>query len=369
MLMGRRQLGHCVALTALLLCVSTMGAPISNPLERPALKVSNIDRSVLLGVAIAGKRTISVGERGLVVLSDDSGVTWRQAASVPVSVTLTSVSFSDEKRGWATGHSGVILHTEDAGENWTLQLEGVALARAALKAAKSMSSNGTDADHSIRDAQQLVDDGPDKPFLDLQFVANSGIAVGAYNLLQASSDGGATWENWGDRTPNPKLLHLNAVRRMGNLIFIVGEQWLVLRSLDAGRSFTRLSANYQGSWFTVAIQSDGAIVIAGLRGNVYRSKNSGETWRAVQGSTPAAFVGSIALEDGSCILANQAGQLFQLQAGSEQLELLPTKPISQLTALAQLNKGTILALSAHGPVRLLLPTSVSKQVPNPGTSK
>jgi photosystem II stability/assembly factor-like uncharacterized protein len=60
--------------------------------------------SLQLSVTRAGKRLVSVGERGLVLLSDDDGRSWRQARQVPVSVALTQVRFvSDSSAGrWAT---------------------------------------------------------------------------------------------------------------------------------------------------------------------------------------------------------------------------------------------------------------------------
>ncbi len=71
------------------------------------------------GIAWAGpgRRTPGGGgERGIVLLSDDAGVSWRQA-KVPVSVSLTAVQFVDAEQGWAVGHLGVVLHTQDGGGN------------------------------------------------------------------------------------------------------------------------------------------------------------------------------------------------------------------------------------------------------------
>ena len=39
---------------------------------------------------------------------------------MPTSVTLTAVRFADAQHGWAVGHGGVILATQDGGEQWTL---------------------------------------------------------------------------------------------------------------------------------------------------------------------------------------------------------------------------------------------------------
>ena len=53
----------------------------------------------------------SVGEE--ILHTEDGGETWAQQVS-PTSV-LDSVFFADAQLGWATGASGTILRTEDAG--------------------------------------------------------------------------------------------------------------------------------------------------------------------------------------------------------------------------------------------------------------
>jgi hypothetical protein len=50
-------------------------------------------------------------------------------------VTLTAVTFVDDKSGWAVGHDTVILHTADAGETWTKQFGGGASDNALLTVA------------------------------------------------------------------------------------------------------------------------------------------------------------------------------------------------------------------------------------------
>jgi photosystem II stability/assembly factor-like uncharacterized protein len=65
-------------------------------------------------MAGAGDRVVAVGGGGLIVVSDDGGASWQQA-EVPVSATLTAVSFPTAKLGWAVGHAGVILHSDDGG--------------------------------------------------------------------------------------------------------------------------------------------------------------------------------------------------------------------------------------------------------------
>src|SRR5690606_33173407 len=115
---------------------------------------------------------------------------WRQAVT-PVSTTLTSVSFVDARLGWAAEHAGTILHTADGGATWTLQADGRGIAR-------QVQASVSDQDVRMAAvAAQLVADGPDKPFLDIQFSdARHGVAVGAYGLAIRTADGGRSWQSF-----------------------------------------------------------------------------------------------------------------------------------------------------------------------------
>src|SRR6266446_13005 len=71
-------------------------------LKTPARKSALAPHVMLLGIAVAGERLVAVGERGVIIWSDDAGTTWSQA-QVPVSVTLTAVAFADARQGWVVG--------------------------------------------------------------------------------------------------------------------------------------------------------------------------------------------------------------------------------------------------------------------------
>ena len=94
----------------------------------PAIEFADITRMQLLDITVAGERLVAVGERGLIMVSDDDGASWQQA-KVPISATLAAVSFPTATLGWAVGHSGIILHSTDGGSNWQLQFDGNAAAK------------------------------------------------------------------------------------------------------------------------------------------------------------------------------------------------------------------------------------------------
>jgi photosystem II stability/assembly factor-like uncharacterized protein len=315
---------------------------------------------VLQAAALAGRRIVALGERGSVVWSDDDGLRWRQARSVPVSVTLTALGFAGDRTGWAVGHGGVILHTRDAGESWSVQADGRALARLALEAARErvrLAPRDELAASELKAMQQLAADGPLHPLLDIHvFDAQRSIVVGAYNLAFETRDGGATWRSLMPRLPNPKGLHLYAVQAVGDSIFIVGEQGLMLRSRDGGASFEALRSPYAGTWFSLATTPEGELVVAGLRGHLAYSADQGDSWSSIAGSAPVSFVRAVGLGDGRVLLANQAGQLATSRKGAPPTPL-PGPALPPPTDVLSLPDGALCVVGLYGVLRLPRPDS------------
>ena len=329
-------------------------AAANDPLQRPALQAPRAVRGVMLGVASVGTRIVAVGERGIVLWSDDGGKAWQQAV-VPVSVTLTALSFPTATEGWAVGHGGVVLHSADGGKKWTRQLDGRMAAQIELDAARASGDP-----RRIGRAEQMLGDGPDKPLLAVHFWnTRRGFAIGAYGMIFGTEDGGASWTSWTDRVDNPKGLHLNALHVSGSTLFLAGEQGLLLRSKDDARSFQSLPSPYEGSWFAVTGR-DNTVVLAGLRGKVFSSPDAGATWNASQVPMPLTIGSAIAIP-GGFVFANQAGQLLT-SADGVALKPLPPKAGPRLTALATAADGSLLAASFTG-VQVLPKSSLSATQP------
>lgn len=316
-------------------------SPVGDSLDRPALATRLGPGSVLLGLAQAGPTTVAVGERGLVLLSADQARTWHQA-QVPVSVTLTAVRFADDRHGIAVGHAGVVLSTDDGGQHWQQRLHGRQIAQALLDEAR-VGGQAT----SIAQAERLVQEGADKPLLDLAVLSSQRLlAVGAYGLAVASEDGGQHWAPWTSRLDNPKGLHLNAVRHHGAAILIAGEQGLLLYSGDGGAHFQRLASPYSGSFFTAEMLSPVEFLVAGLRGQIWHTRDAGQHWQAIANPLPASITGSVRGADGTLWWVNQAGQVLQLQEGV--LRPLNKQALAPLSALLPLAGGQWLTAGLQG---------------------
>ena len=329
-------------------------AALPQVLTQPAIQGPQALRAVLQDVTRAGERLVAVGERGVVLLSDDNGEHWRQA-EVPVSVTLTAVQFVDERQGWAVGHAGVVLHSDDAGEHWTLQLDGLRAAELEQQAAQH---SGDEA--RIYAADRLVADGADKPLLALHFSdARHGLVIGAYGLALRTEDGGASWQSWFGQIPNPQGLHLYAVAQQGTNVYIAGEQGLLLRSADGGASFTALASPYEGSFFSAAVLPGGRLLVGGLRGNLFASDDQGESFQALPLRAPISL-SQINVLDDRLLLVNQAGQVLRSDLGHFAPQALPLPPGAPLTAVAEAADGSLIAVGLGGALRVPSPPAASE---------
>ncbi|WP_257225625.1 YCF48-related protein [Pseudomonas sp. ICMP22404] len=324
--------------------------PVGLPVQ-PSVTSAMAAKSVMLSVARAGQRLVAVGERGFIVVSDDNGGSWRQVSS-PVSMTLVKVRFFDDLEGWVVGHAGVVLHSRDGGLSWEKQLDGVLAADIELQEAKQGTEAAGDAEKAqerLAQAQQLVDDGPDKPFLDLLFLdAKNGIVVGAYGLAFVTHDGGLSWQSIRSRIENPNGLHLYSIEWVGTDLFIAGEQGTLLRSSDEGKTFESLASPYEGTTFGLQSTNAGSILAFGLRGKAFESKDRGDTWQRLDTLQPVTLTSGLRLEDGAVLLADESGRVLRFEQGSTKASVLKITQPSYFTGMAQAANGSLIISSARG---------------------
>ena len=320
-------------------------API-DPLELPAAASPLAARGPLFAIARAGTRLVAVGQRGHILTSDDNGAHWLQA-EVPVSTDLVAVHFPSAQQGWAVGHDGVILHSADGGRRWVRQLDGRQVA-ALLIEAYANRTGSTEADAALVEARRMSADGPDLPFLDVWFTdERNGYAVGAFNLIFATNDGGAHWRAASDLADNPKGYHLYGIRAVGDEIYMVGELGLVLRLNRASQRFSALPTPYAGTFFGLLATPD-LLLAYGLRGNAWRSRDGGKSWQQVDTGVLTGLTGATLLGDGRIALVSQGGQVLLSRDKGASFQLVTGIKPQPIFGVGAAGSGALALVGARG---------------------
>lgn len=303
-------------------CAAAAAAPPPAPLEQvPAPIHAYASSEMILAATRAGQRLVAVGDHGVVLLSDDDGRSYRQARTVPTSATLTGVSFSDARNGWAVGHLGVILHTSDGGETWVLQR----------------------SDTSV-----------DQPLFSVYFTdAEHGVAAGLWSLLLITADGGHVWKQVVlQPPPGGKHADRNLFAIFSNhkgSLFIAAERGAVLRSDDQGASWSYLDTGARGSFWTGCALPDGSLLVAGLRGHVYRSSDNGQTWNAVPSGTESSITDTIE-DDAQVVAVGLDGVELRSRDGGHTFSVKQRDDRLALTTLVAAADGALRLFSMNGVV-------------------
>lgn len=316
---------------AALLLVATTGTAAEfepDPRLAPAEMMPLADKTILNDVARVGDRYIAVGMRGHVLASDD-GKTWTQKP-VPTRTMLVTVAFPTNKVGYAAGHDGAIIKTNDGGATWEL----------------------------LR-----FDPAENRPpiIYDLFFpTADIGFAVGSYGLMLRTDDGGKNWELLEPDFASWIGYHNSAIvpfSRTG--LLIVGERGIAARSNDRGKTWEMLASPYTGSFFGAVADGKGGALVHGMRGRAYRiadimavptidattydpfsaenvedaDKMAEMGWSRIAPVTEESFFASNKIPGGGAVLVGNAGTIVTTDKAMTQLTLKPN-PLGDTLAAA-----------------------------------
>jgi len=337
--------GPALVASLLLIAAAVQAQPVPPAEEQPlaAEPARLAARGLLIAIASAGPRLVAVGDRGIIVLSDDRGASWRQADYVPTQALLTGVCFLDAQHGVAVGHDEVILITVDAGRNWKRT-------------------------HYAPQAQG--------PLLDVWCGAGGEvIAVGAYSAYLTSDDGGASWREMKftpasapavgrDRARSPGATaaagtadderaaggyHLNRiVSGNAHRLYIAAEAGHLYASDDGGANWRTLASPYEGSFFGMLPLRGEELLAFGLRGHLYRSTNGGASWQPIETGTVAMLTGATPLDSGALAIVGLSGVVLVSRDGGRSFTLLQQAERAGLSAVAHAGDDRLVVVGEGG---------------------
>ena len=203
------------------------------------------------GVAILPSgRAIVVGDKGVVMTTEDQGRTWTRQQLVRDGkyYDLYSLAFTaDGARGWVVGDNSSIFRTDDHGTTWVPQKAPAGTMGALLKVA-------------VADAQ-------------------SACASGEHGIILCTSDGGSTWtmQKFQD------LGFFDIAMTNPTNAWAVGEFSTVLHTDDAGKSWkVQAGGDRMGKpdpLFAIAFADTNNALAVGLTGSSLVTSDGGKSWK------------------------------------------------------------------------------------------
>lgn len=300
-------------------CADTQEAVVVERLPAMMMKSPASD-AWLLDIQRVGNRLVAVGGRGVILISDDGGATWKQVAC-PVDLTLTTVSFVDAQNGWIGGHEATLLRTRDGGDTWTVE----------------------------RTAPDT-----DDPILKIWFSKeHGGFAIGGHSLMLRRV--GETWrrrdllaENDDEFSP-----HLFGIGELSNgAVLVAAESGHLFRSDVSAAKWYLQPTPYAGSWFGVAnLGSSDQLVLYGMLGHVFVSTDGGDRWDPVSINTQSSLFAHYS--NASFDLVGSDGTVLEAKLKQQQLTFSQrTFPVSRgtVTALVGVTADRWVAATTRGVV-------------------
>jgi len=243
----------------------------------------------------------AVGNRGVVLHTDDGGCTWRVQSS-GTDYVLRAVFFLDRQTGWAvggksridrTGGKGVILHTSDGGRTWCTQALGLTayLYDVAFVDSRRGWAVG-EAKDNLDGAVVMTEDGGQTWVWEATGTRHSlsGVAISGGGAAAVGDDGGLFTRQetgrWRRSVRHSSSLHWRGITAVGPRVWAVGERAWIAFSPDGGKSWheqTSGLSRHLADTFDLDsvcfVDEDHGWAVGGFGTLVLRTTDGGMTWR------------------------------------------------------------------------------------------
>lgn len=260
----------------------------------------------------------AVGDRGLILQTDDGGRTWRRALS-PTAAPLGAVSFVDARRGWAVGGSlrpythesrGVVLATDNGGGDWRVVCDSGAPRFRVLR---------------MLDERTGLAAGDSTP------TAPSGV--------WRTDDGGQSWRPLPGEAGHDWLAGDFAPARLGDALGVVAGRRGVGARLAAGGATDTTAAVGLGGAYAVALADARRGWLVGDGGAVRQTLDGGASWEAPPAEPPQTLAEGFSWRAVACrgekvwIAGSPGSIVLRSEDGGQSWESSPTGVSSPLTAM------------------------------------
>lgn len=194
----------------------------------------------------------------------------------------------------------------------------------------------------------MASDGSTKALLDVFFMnENVGFIVGAFNRIFRTTDGGRNWTPWMERTDNARELHFYSIRGSGGRMLLTGEQGMVWEISGENGSFKAKPTPYKGTLFG-SLVSGSDLLVFGMRGSVFRSVDEGRTWTKLSIPEQGGITGGVVLDGRRVVLANQTGKILVSDDGGASFRSIKPARSMSYFGISAVPGGAVALVGSEG---------------------
>jgi photosystem II stability/assembly factor-like uncharacterized protein len=233
--------------------------------------------------------------QGDIIKTIDSGLTWEILADVADGEVLRYISCLDEERVYITGNNGVIICTQNGGENWNIEESDIDDALQSIVFTTEETGFATGFFGTVLKREEcsvgkdwtLTELGLSITLNDVSFIDDQNGFIAGRNddymgLVYKTVDG----ESYSSLNWNfPAALTTVAFLDSDNG-FVAGSYGYLARTFNGGESWNTISTNQYEQFNEIRFLNSEIGFVCGVDGVVYRTVNGGDSWNLVfEGST------------------------------------------------------------------------------------
>jgi photosystem II stability/assembly factor-like uncharacterized protein len=237
--------------------------------------------------AYLGSKIIVIGDYGKIILSENDGADWKYVQSA-TNEHLGDIQMVTPDIGYIASTNGVLLKTEDGGNNWfplqpgeqrTMQFRGYRIyflsATVGYHYGQGRCFKTIDGGRSWTEVPLGLQGGS---LFDMSFINESvGIVCGDGGVLARTTDGGTSWQRI-----NPGGL---GTAKLTSIVFVnattgflADDSGDIMKSTDAGLTWSRVGIT--GAWVNRLLFLDEQNAYAMAGSDLRKTTDGGVTWKA-----------------------------------------------------------------------------------------
>ncbi len=277
-----------------------------------------------------------------------------EKTQLPVKASVNSLKMIDNSLGIAVADSGYVIATTNGGAKWNIvtRLDTLDLHDVFVKSNGDIFIVGSGSaiyyGKNFNDFKVIKING-NYALFNVYFVNDlTGFILGNQGLILKTIDGGKTWRNIS--AASTQILYQIKFLPDGKNGFIVGKRGTVLKTTDGGDSWSKMQPLSHKYLSSIDFLNEKVGLIVGGGGSIFRTDDGGKSWdkievKEVRGLNKVKFV-----SDDMVIIAANKGMLLISDDSGYSWKLFDTNTFVDLNDVTKTPRGDIFLSAIFGTI-------------------